>query len=133
MVNHGVTVLDLSAVIFGSGFSIPISGLYNPLPLPVAVNSDDYLTVTFVLAPGTYTVTYTATGTCDFNPSVAILGSLSIPVAHRSVDSEEVSGSVSITVARIGRYMLDPGGDDCDWTVSINQPRWAVVAPNRIT
>jgi len=47
---------------------------------------------------------------------------LSIPVVHQSVDSQQISGSVSITVQKIGRYLLDPGSTGCDWSVTISQP-----------
>ena len=122
MINREVTIVDPAALIFASIFYIPITGLYNPSPLPVTVSSSDYLTNTFVLSPGTYAVAYTASGTCDFNPSVSILGSVSIPVVHQSVESESVSGTASITVLKIGRYLLDPGSYGCDWYVTIGQP-----------
>jgi len=117
--------LDASKMPYISLFMVPISGDLFPseyTPLPVTVNSDDYLTDTFVLAPGTYTVAYTSSGTCDLDLSVAILGSVSIPVVHQSVESEQVSGSVSITAQKSGSYMLDPGSTGCDWSVTISQP-----------
>jgi hypothetical protein len=43
-------------------------------------------------------------------------------VVHQSVESEQVSGSVSITAQKSGSYMLDPGSTGCDWSVTISQP-----------
>jgi hypothetical protein len=102
--------------------SLPESVLFQPSQLPVTVTSEDYWKNSFVLAPGTYTVAYTASGTCDFDPSVSIVGSVSIPVVQRSVNSEQVSGSVSITVPKLGRSTIYAGSSGCDWSVTISQP-----------
>ena len=125
-INHKVETLDTTNTPYARSFVSPRTDLSPPdyTPLPVTVNSDAWFTAqdSLVLAPGSYTVSYTATGTCDLNLSVTSLGSVSVPVAHQSVESESVSGSASVTIAKTGSYLLDPGSSGCDWSATISQP-----------
>jgi hypothetical protein len=94
-------------------------------PLPVRISSgDNYLSTSFVLAPGDYSVSYTASGTCDFTAALAINGGASVPLVQRRTESEAVDGSVSVTILKLGSYFLSPAGSDgCDsWSVTISRP-----------
>jgi hypothetical protein len=132
LVNADPPQVDAIAIPFAGAFglaSVPAALIPKPTAKPTAAlpqtltSTDPVGSLSMVLPPGTFAVSYRITGTCTANAYLSATNRPVIPIAaDQVVDSQEFDGTATVTTPALDTYSLYVDAGDCSWSFTFGPP-----------